>query len=422
MEEPQSSLLDPSEELLDHVPSDHDVCPQLQSKLLSLPTELRLHILGYLLPDRDSAPIRPSRSRSHPFIMTRNRATDRDRESFKALQRERATGTQDPNFGCYVGTRMNLEPSYPEVMRVNRQIYQESIHLIWGSSEKQVEVELEKDGLYIFSRLYKASMEDQNLPHLGFDLRNVKSILLVIRDQDYKNWPSRVLLNVLGLALLGNKSLVKLSIVFWFLIRQQHDGFEGRRDAQCREQLQKILQMFHDRTPKRRRDPSIKASRKLLNGFLHYMDDFPRLFPAARWSPHSDDAEVRATLLQRAFEAYYAGSVSVFKKVLDDTETQYLEEQAHGLASLDKMRRALGDKAAKDGVAKDGVAKDGVAKDGVAKDGVAKDGVAKDGVAKDGAAKDGAAKDGAAKDGAAEDGAVKDGAAKDGAAKDGAAQ
>ncbi|KAE9966044.1 hypothetical protein EG328_009208 [Venturia inaequalis] len=359
--------------------------------------------------------------------MTRNRATDRDRESFKALQRKHATGTQDAHLGRgYVSTRMNLEPSYPEVMRVNRQIYQESIHLIWTSSEKQVEVKLEKDGLYIFSTLYKASMEDQNLPHLGSDLRNVKSILLVIRDQDYKNWPSRVLMNVLGLALLGNKSLVKLSIVFWFLIRQQHDGLDGHRhghrDAQCREQLQEALQMFHDRRPKRRRDPSIKASRKLLNGFLHYMDDFPRLFPAARWSPHPGYAEDSATLMQRAFEAYTDGNVKVFAKVLDDTETRYLEEQAHGLASLNKMRRALGDKAAKDGVAKDGVAKDGAAKDGAAKDGAAKDGAAEDGAAEDGAAKGGAAKDGAAKDGAAKDEAAKDGAAKDGAAKDGAAQ
>lgn len=162
--------------------------------------------------------------------MTRNRATDRDRESFKALQRKHATGTQDAHLGRgYVSTRMNLEPSYPEVMRVNRQIYQESIHLIWTSSEKQVEVKLEKDGLYIFSTWYKASMEDQNLPHLGSDLRNVKSILLVIRDQDYKNWPSRVLMNVLGLALLGNKSLVKLSIVFWFLIRRKARSLISKR-------------------------------------------------------------------------------------------------------------------------------------------------------------------------------------------------
>ncbi|TLD32221.1 hypothetical protein E2P81_ATG05197 [Venturia nashicola] len=52
-------------------------------------------------------------------------------------------------------------------------------------------------------------------------------------------------------------------------------------------------------------------------------------------------------LFQRAFKAYEVVDVNAFMKVLDDTETRYLHEHAHGrLASLEKMRRALEDKAA----------------------------------------------------------------------------
>ncbi|TID20562.1 hypothetical protein E6O75_ATG05326 [Venturia nashicola] len=85
------------------------------------------------------------------------------------------------------------------------------------------------------------------------------------------------------------------------------------------------------------------------------MDDLDRLFPGAKWTPYSGYIASSAMLLQRAFKAYEVGDVNAFMKVLDGTEARYLHEHAHGrLASLDKLRWALEDKAAS--VQEDGTA------------------------------------------------------------------
>lgn len=137
---------------------------------------------------------------------------------------------------------MNLEPSYPQIMQVNRRLYQDSIDLIWGASEKQVDAKLDKDGLHILSKVNKASSTDQHLPYLRSGLRYVKCMRLDAWDQDHEAWPSRVLANVFAAALLDNKCLVKMFITFWFpdVLSEENPIISSRAERTVRRLLRPL--------------------------------------------------------------------------------------------------------------------------------------------------------------------------------------
>lgn len=177
------------------------------ASLLGLAVELRLQILQYLLPDKGRVPIRIDieGARHHPT--SKNIRTYRPKFSWPNLTLDEVLDETRPNddtrpndfieyralvnrgYGVsayrrevilqgYIPLRFDLESCSPGVMRVNRQLYQESLPLVY--KRNTFAAHIFDEGMSICSHSYSNHDDDRDLSELSLQIGRIELLDLVI--------------------------------------------------------------------------------------------------------------------------------------------------------------------------------------------------------------------------------------------------
>ncbi|QDS76261.1 hypothetical protein FKW77_001525 [Venturia effusa] len=160
-----------------------------QASLLGLPAELRLQILEYILPDLDVIPIREIGSYQawHPLGREVGpRATQASLTSFFTSQFREAQelNAESSSIGWevrdllagYVPLRQNLESCWPNILRVNRQLYHEALPLMYKG--KTFKAKIVDDCLHICGHDYHNDACPARMANLTTHVGKIESISL----------------------------------------------------------------------------------------------------------------------------------------------------------------------------------------------------------------------------------------------------
>jgi hypothetical protein len=174
-------------------------------------------ILEYLLPDEDFLLVRLEGAEfdlEHPYLYSDSGLICW--EEFREIQQKHAQGIlEDHAMGEYVSTRQNLEPSYPQIMRVCRQLYQESCSAVYGRCT--VEALICDGKMDILGHNYQPNTQDEALLNMKTHLRPVKHIEVTIKIglhmTDNEKFNNKILIHrlVTELATLG--TIKRLDII-----------------------------------------------------------------------------------------------------------------------------------------------------------------------------------------------------------------
>lgn len=259
--------------------------------------------------------------------------------------------------------------------------------------------ELDNEELRILSKVYRASTSDENLPQLRSDLRQVNFMSLRIRVQKSKDYRARFLLHALVVALMESRRLEAFHIrlifeksiedenarltetdeqdVEWLLrpchllpnlsygvrilpvrvTSHSHLTSAGKLSSivffvQHPRDPDRILRRIGGKWSGKFREAFLASLRGwshvpeylatppwMMDNFLQYMEDLPRLFPGKSGPDCPDYDEQIAKLLERALEACDDWEMDAFDQVLADTKAR------HSALFLDGARRldALGE-------------------------------------------------------------------------------
>ncbi|KAE9984492.1 hypothetical protein BLS_002194 [Venturia inaequalis] len=198
-----------------------------QASLLGLPVELRLQILEYILPNLDVIPFRDCRSYQawHPLGREVGpRATQANLASFYTTQFREA---QELNaefssdnweikdlLAGYVPLRHNLESCWPNILRANRQLYQEALPLMYKG--KTFKAKIADNILRICGHEYHNDACPTSLASMTTQLGKIESISVDLRyacDESEKEIRDLSLLTASFANSLANaKSLKRLHI------------------------------------------------------------------------------------------------------------------------------------------------------------------------------------------------------------------
>lgn len=162
-----------------------------QASLLGLPLELRLQILEYLLPDLDDIPLRDPGSYQawHPLgrevgpRATQANLTTFFKDQFREAQELNAespslNGEIKDLLAGYVPLRHNLESSWPEILRVNHQLYQEGLPLMYKG--KTFKAKIMDDGLHICGHNYHNNGCPTHMALMSDHLGKIESISVAL--------------------------------------------------------------------------------------------------------------------------------------------------------------------------------------------------------------------------------------------------
>ncbi|KAE9961931.1 hypothetical protein BLS_001114 [Venturia inaequalis] len=173
----------------------------LHSSFLSLPTELRLQILGYLLPDVDL--IRPrcaSGSHLRPSTAGKYEYVDEFDEFGEAY---------------YIPTRTDGESSHPSIMRVNRQVYKYCQEIVYQN--RHIEVAIRRQ-IEVFGHSFDPVSDPDWALKFKEATKNTSGVTIAVslsgtrREEISKKFQ----LSALAYVLSGNASLRVLNVNIWF--------------------------------------------------------------------------------------------------------------------------------------------------------------------------------------------------------------
>lgn len=202
--------------------------------------ELRLQVLQYLLPDERLVRIRKETggNREHPTSNHRSHVHvgpamtideylhgwESPMQKFKVYQARQTSSTyhrfelseeyKEDALQGYIPLRVNLESCWPSVMRVNHQVYQECLPLVYN--QKTFEAHIVNTGMSICSHEYQNYHSDKSLPELPLHVGRIEFLNLVITHEigmDREEVQNTTILSAcLANALAGNTTLRQIRI------------------------------------------------------------------------------------------------------------------------------------------------------------------------------------------------------------------
>ncbi|KAE9980772.1 hypothetical protein EG328_012020 [Venturia inaequalis] len=290
-----------------------------QASLLGIPVELRLQVLQYLLPDERLVRIRKEIGGNRP-AMTIDEYLDgweSPMQKFKVYQARQTSSTyhrfelseeyKEDALQGYIPLRVNLESCWPSVMRVNHQVYQECLPLVYN--QKTFEAHIVNTGMSICSHEYQNYHSDKSLPELPLHVGRIESLNLVITHEigmDREEVQNTTMLSAcLANALAGNTTLRQIRITL--------EVYPCNSDSEYEYDTVRLAKTYE------------KDLTRLLRCFqqLRGLDIFGSIYP-----------ESGRDLLRDAWEASARSDTKAYEKVLEATKIRWRDMKK---ARIEKM-------------------------------------------------------------------------------------
>ncbi|QDS76042.1 hypothetical protein FKW77_005333 [Venturia effusa] len=226
-----------------------------RASLLGLPLELRLQILGYLLPDVPTIPLRSDDyAKIHPTSLSAAHIN-----FFESIQRLHAGGPYPAIVqrflmeSGYKPLRQDLERSYPDILRVSRQIYSEAKDSLYR--ERIFEAIIDKECMALCDQIHYTPLMRgnaterrkalyENPGHLSILAPNIESLRLYLNFSLGKKCHRELKYSLCRLvnALAASGSLKHLSIIVR-VVRKGDDTLEKIiEEDEC--SLERLLTSF----------------------------------------------------------------------------------------------------------------------------------------------------------------------------------
>ncbi|TID13250.1 Mitogen-activated protein kinase [Venturia nashicola] len=354
-----------------------------QNSLLGLPVELRLQILQYLLPDVAIVPFRKEifRHRVHPtsilngYRYTSDSDEDEDEDTslkeFKSYQASVNQGfrwsdtLRDGVLRGYRPLRINLESCSPSIMRVNHQLYRESLPLVY--KRKTFAAHIFKEAMILCSHPFSYHNDDRSLCELSLHVGRIESMELVITHEiglHQHEIDNTIMLSAsLANALSERQSLRRLSIVLevypcdseydtaWVgeiyekdltrllkcfeLLRNlesvaihikgcRETGLDGANREEWAYQFSSRFSRFLRKLPNTMQSRTRMEPKKVeVDLFRRYLEGHKNLFSMQRGVFGSASPESGRDLLRDAWEACACSDMIAYDKVLKVTKTRW---------------------------------------------------------------------------------------------------
>jgi hypothetical protein len=149
-------------------------------------------------------------------------------------------------LGSYIPLRQNLESCWPNILRVNHQLYHEAIPLMYKG--KTFKAEIDEERLQFCGHELSPNWTNQKSFDLNTKVGKVESIQLALHygcgndDEDIKQLV--LLTSSLANSLAEGKSLKRIQIDLKVFVRSEMDAVE-KLDKADEKELKSILKPFH---------------------------------------------------------------------------------------------------------------------------------------------------------------------------------